>query len=172
MPLVSYYPISLMVVIISWYKLSKDIPTVTRKFLAKYSSFLFVYTIFWIPIPLLILLRDPYLDIKLPQIEEVAVLLATSSGLAINLTRIMDKAVMKFLLKSLNLKKSYKQSTLGSSSSFKVDTADPLNSNSRHDSLGGIYYIDFFEEIHQQVNIIRLCYLPLYQFISLSSAVR
>lgn len=153
--------------------LSKDIPTVTRKFLAKYSSFLFVYTIFWVPIPLLILLREQEFSLIVPGMEEVAILLASSSGLAINLTRIMDKAVMKFLLKSLNFQKSTaKRSTLGSAaSSFKDNTVEPLNSNSRHDSLGGIFYIDFFEEIHRQVNIIRLCYLHLYQFTSLLSAV-
>jgi hypothetical protein len=133
-----------------------------------------VYTIFWIPIPVLILLRDNEFDMNLTGLEEVAVLLATSSGLAINLTRIMDKAVMKFLLKKLNLHKSKsKRSTVGSAtSSFKDNTIEALNSNSRHDSLGGIFYIDFFEEIHQQVNIIRLCYLHLYQYTLLSNALR
>lgn len=158
-----YYPISMTVVGISWWKLSKQIPTVTRKFLLKYSGFLFVYTIFWIPIPLLVLLKEQNFTELNTGFEEASILLASSSGLAINLTRLMDKAVIKFLIKQFTpSKKSDRKSLLTSEiTSFKDNTVEIVTSSVHHDSLGGIYYIDFFEEIHKQVNIIRLCYLHL-----------
>lgn len=141
--------------------LSKDIPTVSRKFLAKYSGFLFVYTIFWIPIPLNILLREQIFPELHTGFEEIAILLASSSGLAINLTRIMDKAVMKFLIKQFTpLNRSVRKSLLGSeTSSFNENTVEIVNSSLHHESFGGILYIDFFESLHKQVNIIRLFYL-------------
>ncbi|CAG9327682.1 unnamed protein product [Blepharisma stoltei] len=100
-PLFTYYPFSIVVSIMSIYIITKTTSESFKTFLIKHSVFLIVYTVFWLPVCLDLILQEDLLSEKNLWFNQTAMVFGCSSGLAINTVRLTDPVFIRYIKKRL-----------------------------------------------------------------------
>lgn len=99
-PLAVYYPFSFGIFGFALYIIKDSQSSSLKKFLIKHSLFLFLYTLFVMPLTLAIVFEN-YLDYRNESFVTVSMALSSSAGLLINTMRLSDPAFTNFVRRKL-----------------------------------------------------------------------
>jgi len=159
-PLIFHFPFSLSVVVYSFNISRTKISQHMKRFLNFYPKILFIYTLVWIPLPLLILLEHMDL-IRTPLINEIAIFLVAICGFLINVFRARERSFRKFVAKAFrNLTHSNDRSPeLKRQSSLLAESF--AKASKGHKSMCATIFSGFFSEIYTEAIIVSLVAIHL-----------
>lgn len=170
-PLVFHFPISLSVVVYSWYISKTKISQHMKRFLKFYPKVLFIYTLVWIPLPLLIWLE--HMEISYRQvINEIAIFLVAISGFIINIIRVKEKAFRKYIRRILRDIRNLDNSSRKSERHSSLIAESFIKASQCNKSVYATLFSGFFSEIYTEAIITSLVAIHLTMKRSDSNTIK
>jgi hypothetical protein len=159
-PLVFHFPFSLSVVVYSWYISRTKISQHMKRFLYFYPKALFLYTLVWIPLPLLIWLEHIAFSYR-PIFNEIAIFLVAVSGFLINIFRAKEKSFRKFIKEAFKNLRHSDDSSLKSERRSSLLAESLLRASKGSRNMCATIFSGFFSEIYTEAIISSLVAIHL-----------
>ena len=170
-PLVFHFPFSLSVVAYSWYISKTKISQHMKRFLSFYPKALLIYTLVWIPLPLVLCLE--HMEFNSGQIiNEIAIFLVAICGFIINMIRVKEKSFRNLIIKAFRKLRSSDNSSLKTERQSSLLAESFLKASRATKSMCATIFSGFFSEIYTEAIITSLVAIHLTMKRSDQNAIK